>query len=240
MGSIFGGGGNSTTTETITPPNPKDVPLQEPLMGLGTRQINQMSPFSPYGSGANLLPQAPLGQVYLPGPNPTTIGDPYNAAHAQQFFGPQSGSAPPGYGAQPQGSQQQGQGGGQGGQASGSPSPSSNGGSSAQQSGTGNYQAPPLGSPGVPANVGQSQMPHMLNQLLQPGVLGQLFSAYGQHLQGQGGGLGNQMPQGGQQQQQGQVPDTNGQMQRPPMQGVQGAGSVNPNVNFGFGLGGQQ
>ena len=241
MGSLFGGGGSSTDTTTITPPNPTGVPLQEPLMGVGQRQINQASPFAAYGSGGNLVPQVPFGQVALSGPNPTTFGDPFNAAHAQAFYGPNSGTMPAtGAGGSSQG---QGQGGGtssnqSGGGANSSgnsagtpPAPSGSSGNFAPAGNSGgNYQAPPLGSPGVPAGVGQSQMPHMLSQLLQPGVLGQLFTAYGQHLQGGGGGLGNQMMGG--QPQPGQVPDTNGQMQRPPMQGVPGAGSVNPGMGI--------
>lgn len=235
MGSIFGGGSPQTNTTTITPPNPTGVPLQDPLMGIGTRQLGQASPFAAYGSGGNLVPQVPFGQTYLAGPNPTTFGDPFNAAHAQAFYGPNSGSAPPGQA--PGGGTSPGQSGGgqnQGGPGAGSsPQASGSGGGYAQGgNGGGSYQAPPLGFPGVPQGVGQSQMPHMLSQLLQPGVLGQLFTAYGQHLQnqGQGGGLGQQMT--------GQIPDTNGAMQRPPMTGVPGAGGVNPGTNL-FGFGGQ-
>lgn len=171
------GGGPTTTPPTVTQvPNPTNVPLQEPLIGTSTRQINQAAPYSYYGSGNQLLPTANLGQVYMGGPNPTMYGNPtstaagaasfgqvgnYNAPNAAQAGGGQNSGA--GYGSLMQslsgifGGLSQGQQsqlgqvaqnylGGQG----GSPGPSGSGGSSAGQAGQG---APPS-SPAAPPAQG--------------------------------------------------------------------------------------
>src|SRR5687768_9112081 len=90
-----GGGGGTSVTQTEGGPI-QNVPLQNELTGQGLRQLQQSSPFSYYGSGHQLMPQSPLGQVFAPGPNPTIFGNPYNAAHHNQIFG-QAGMVPPGY-----------------------------------------------------------------------------------------------------------------------------------------------
>ena len=61
-----GGGGGTSVTQTEGGPI-QNVPLQNELTGQGLRQLQQSSPFSYYGSGHQLMPQSPLGQVFAPG-----------------------------------------------------------------------------------------------------------------------------------------------------------------------------
>lgn len=182
----FGGGGGGTSTEIVQPPNPTNVPLQDNLTSAGLNMLTQSIPYAHAGAGYQLLPRNPFGQVAMAGPNPTIFGDPFNASYAQNFFGPNSGSMPPMPGPQPQ---QQAMGGGQGGQQGGG-SGSSGMGAGAQihpppeppqlQQPMGGQQAQPMGGYN-PVMPGQPHpMTQLLQGLLQPGVLGQLFSQYAQ------------------------------------------------------------
>lgn len=81
------GGGGSTGPQVITTPRPNDTPLEGQLTGLGTRQLGFAEPFSYYGAGYNLLPQGPLGQVGLAGPNPTIFGQPFNPQAQGGYWG---------------------------------------------------------------------------------------------------------------------------------------------------------
>lgn len=109
----MGGGSSAPTAPTVTQvAAPVDVPLQAPLEGASTREINQAGAFAPYGSGGELLPQAQLGQVYLGGPNPTEIGQPTNPSQYTANFGQVGSYNEPGANQQNTGASAYGSGGG--------------------------------------------------------------------------------------------------------------------------------
>lgn len=88
-----GGVGDSGGTTVIEPPIRQDIPLQQGLIGMATNQLNSMVPYIGYGAGYRLTPQTPFGQVYMPGPNQTIFGNPYNQQNSVPFFG-QPAAAP--------------------------------------------------------------------------------------------------------------------------------------------------
>lgn len=96
----MGGGGGSSDTQVFQPPIRQDTPLQQGLTGLATSQLNTMIPYMPYGAGYQLMPMTPFGQTYMPGPNQTIFGNPYNQQNSVPFFG-QPAQAPTNYGFQP-------------------------------------------------------------------------------------------------------------------------------------------
>lgn len=157
MGS--GGGDGGVTQIPGGPIN--NVPLQDNLTSAALNMLTQSLPYSPMGAGYQGLPRVPQGQVYMPGPNPSIFGDPFNASYAQSFFGPNSGSAPPGMAP--------GGGGGMG-QPTGPQAP-------AQPQGNGAPpQQQPQQIPGVQPGGQVHPAASFLSQLLAPGVLGNLFS----------------------------------------------------------------
>lgn len=87
------GGGSDGGTEIINPPIRTDAPLQPELTNAGRAQLAANDQFNIWGAGFRLTPQNPFGQVYMPGPNQTIFGNPYNQANAAPFFG-QSAGAP--------------------------------------------------------------------------------------------------------------------------------------------------
>ena len=90
IGSLFGGGkgDNGGGDRVITPPRPDMSGSMEPqLQAASQAQMAAFAPFSQYGAGYQLMPQQMLGQVYVPGPNPTIMGDPYNPQGYDNFFG---------------------------------------------------------------------------------------------------------------------------------------------------------
>lgn len=185
MGS---GGGGGQQVQQIPGGPINNIPLQDNLANAGLNMLTQAAPYAHIGAGYQGLPRVPLGQVYMPGPNPTTFGDPFNAQYAQNFFGPNSGNAPPGYAAGGAG-----MGSGAGGASGGAGAPPQGGLGSQIAS----YANQALGGQGqgVPTAPGQQMHPMVsaLSSLLQPGVLGQLFTQMGQQNQ-QGGGQ-QQQPQ---------------------------------------------
>lgn len=115
-----GGGESSPQTQVITPdrpPGPLETGAPSHLFPQMENMLEANLPYSQFGGGFNLAPRNPFGQVYVPGPNPTIYGNPYNYnANATPYFGQsaltQGGSN---VGMQPQaqgGGQQGGQGGG--------------------------------------------------------------------------------------------------------------------------------
>lgn len=91
------GGGGGGDTQVIQPPIREDTPLQQGLISRSTQQMNAAIPFDPYGAGYQLMPLAPMGQVYMPGPNQTMIGNAFNPNNLTPFFG-QSAQAPTNFG----------------------------------------------------------------------------------------------------------------------------------------------
>ena len=199
MGNLFGGQPQSNI-QTVTPPNPANVPLQDALTGLSQRQLGAAAPDSYWGAGYQMLPNSPMGQVYMPGANPTVFGQPYNQQNFP-YFGGASNQMSAGYGGT---AQQSGQGSGQATGGGSSPSPTAQQGSGQGGAPSGAQQPPPPQQQaqqaqnyqqGNPMAMGGYQPPPLLSALLQPGVLSNLMSAYG-HALGGGGGMGNMMPQG--------------------------------------------
>ena len=185
----FGGGSSQQpSTSIVQPPNPPGGPLQDALVSHGAAMLESNIPYAHFGSGAALLPRSPLGQVYVPGPNPTIFGNPYNQSAHAGYFGSASGSNAPQPGQQQP--QQQAMGGGQqGGQGGGQ---AMGGGQQQQQS--------PFQNPNSPG----AQMLAPLAALLHPGVLSQLFGMFGQQPPGGGQSQPTQQSQSQPQQQQSQ------------------------------------
>ena len=96
VGGLFGGGHEQGHIQTsiVIPPRPDLTGANEPQLQAATGgMLSAAAPFAQYGAGYQLLPQQMLGQVYVPGPNPTLMGDPY--AQQSSYFGP-SAAPPPG------------------------------------------------------------------------------------------------------------------------------------------------
>ena len=107
-----------TNYTTQTPPNP-DAPLNYLLLPAAERMLEAAGPYAQYGSGHRLLPQAALGQVYTPGPNPTLFGNAFSPAGSQAVYG--QAAAPPNMQQYGMGGAQQGGAGGGGGGGSTNP-----------------------------------------------------------------------------------------------------------------------
>ena len=93
----MGGGGGDSDPQVYQPPIRQDTPLQQGLTGLATSQLNSMIPYMGYGGGYQLMPMTPFGQTYMPGPNQTIFGNPYNQQNSVPFFG-QPAQAPTNFG----------------------------------------------------------------------------------------------------------------------------------------------
>lgn len=97
LGGLFGGGGGGggggptgLTTQIVTAPRPTDqlAGAHEPLLAQAAGgMLGAALPFAPYGAGYQLVPQALMGQVHVPGPNQTMIGNPFNQPALENFFG---------------------------------------------------------------------------------------------------------------------------------------------------------
>lgn len=78
--------------QIITPPRPDLSGANEGALGSAAAgMLAAAAPFASYGAGYQLLPQQMMGQVYVPGPNPTLMGNPYQSSEG--FYGPSP--APP-------------------------------------------------------------------------------------------------------------------------------------------------
>ena len=62
-------------------------PLEQSLVAHSQLMLDGTGQFAPYGGGFRLTPQNLFGQVYVPGPNPTIFGNPFDYSQAQNYFG---------------------------------------------------------------------------------------------------------------------------------------------------------
>lgn len=171
MGGLFGGGGGEG--ETIQPPIRQDTPLQQDLINFATAQMAYARPFAGWGAGYHFMPHQLFGQTYMPGPNQTIFGNPYDQGASVPYYGapaapPQNLGFQPAAGGVPQwynmpmpfplsAAVQQAMGGGQqqGGQQQGG-NQNNSGGSSNSGSGSGGSSSTAGGNSGQPGNSGGS------------------------------------------------------------------------------------
>ena len=73
--------------ETTQPDIKTNNALEQPLGGALLTSLTANTPYFRYGSGASLLPTAPMGQIAMPGPNQSVFGNPF-AGDVGQSFGP--------------------------------------------------------------------------------------------------------------------------------------------------------
>ena len=76
--------------ETTQPDIKTNNALEQPLGGALLTSLTANTPYFRYGSGASLLPTAPMGQIAMPGPNQSVFGNPF-AGDVGQSFGPSVG-----------------------------------------------------------------------------------------------------------------------------------------------------
>ena len=89
---MAGGGGDSSPQQpqVINPERvagPLESGARSHLFPQMENMLEAALPYSQFGAGYQLLPRSPLGQTYVPGPNPTIFGNPYMYAHAEPWFG---------------------------------------------------------------------------------------------------------------------------------------------------------
>jgi len=63
--------------QTTQPSIRTDNALEQPLGGALLTSLTANTPYFRYGSGASLLPTAPMGQIAMPGPNQSVFGNPF-------------------------------------------------------------------------------------------------------------------------------------------------------------------
>lgn len=83
MGGSSGGG-----SQVVNQGGLIDSPLNEFLIPQAGNMLTNAGRWSTLGSAPNLMPSQLLGQTYVPGPNQTIFGNPYNtAAQSANYWG---------------------------------------------------------------------------------------------------------------------------------------------------------
>lgn len=81
MGGSSGGG-----AEVVNQGGLIDSPLNNFLIPQAANMLNYAGQYSQLGSGFNLAPEMLMGQVYVPGPNQTIFGNPYNTQQQSSAY----------------------------------------------------------------------------------------------------------------------------------------------------------
>lgn len=83
------GGGSEPSAQVVNPGGEINSPYSDYIKALSSTMLNYAQQFTPYGSGHSMAPNMLMGQTYVPGPNQTIFGNPYNTAQQSAgFYGP--------------------------------------------------------------------------------------------------------------------------------------------------------
>ncbi len=84
----MGGDSGGSSAQVVDQGGLIDSPLNNYLIPQAQNMLTTAGRWSTLGSPFNFLPNIPLGQVYVPGPNQTIYGNPYNTQQmASNYFG---------------------------------------------------------------------------------------------------------------------------------------------------------
>lgn len=84
----MGGSSGGSSSQVVDQGGLIDSPLNNFLIPQAQNMLTTAGRWSTLGSPFNFLPNIPLGQTYVPGPNQTIFGNPYNTQQmASNYFG---------------------------------------------------------------------------------------------------------------------------------------------------------